>query len=29
VHPAYLTFLFREAGFVDVAVEGDTVTATR
>lgn len=29
VHPAYLTFLFREAGFADVAVEDGTVIATR
>jgi hypothetical protein len=29
VHPAYLAFLFREAGFADVAVDGGTVTATR
>jgi SAM-dependent methyltransferase len=29
VHPAYLAFLFREAGFADVAVEAGTVTATR
>jgi SAM-dependent methyltransferase len=29
VHPAYLAFLFREAGFADVAVEGGSVTATR
>lgn len=29
VHPAYLTFLFREAGFADVTVDVTTVTATR
>ena len=29
VHPAYLAFLFREAGFADVAVEDGTVIATR
>ena len=29
VHPAYLAFLFREAGFADVAVEDATVIATR
>jgi O-antigen chain-terminating methyltransferase len=28
-HPAYLAFLFREAGFADVAVEDGTVIATR
>jgi len=29
VHPAYLAFLFREAGFADVAVDAGTVIATR
>ena len=29
VHPAYLAFLFREAGFAGVAVEDGTVIATR
>jgi hypothetical protein len=29
VHPAYLAFLFREAGFAEVAVEDRTVIATR
>jgi hypothetical protein len=29
VHPAYLAFLFREAGFADVTVDDGTVTATR
>ena len=29
VHPAYLVFVFREAGFADVAVDAGTVVATR
>jgi hypothetical protein len=29
VHPAYLAFVFREAGFADVAVDAGTVVATR
>ena len=29
VHPAYLAFLFREAGFADVAVDDGAVVATR